>query len=151
MVSIVNRLFVSCLLSHYLVQCMIVLWILCQFLEFIQFLIQDFIVFNVFVSTEIGKLCFVLFVLHSTFCLGNRQNKSFVCTVLLLTLYTNNNQALDPKISSQLWILEVCYTRILFCHSTLSYPKASLRHLLNWHTILLVPLMSCLHLNFFTL
>ena len=86
MVSIVNRLFVSCLLSHDLVQCMIVLWILCQFLEFIQFLIQDFIVFNVFVSTEIGKLCFLLFVLHITFYLGNRQNKSFVCTVLLLTL-----------------------------------------------------------------
>ena len=86
MVSIVNRLFVSCLLSHYLVQCMIVLWILCQFLECIWFLIQDFIVFNVFVSTEIGKLCFLLFVLHITFYLGNRQNKSFVCTVLLLTL-----------------------------------------------------------------
>ena len=73
------------------------------------------------------------------------------CTAIDSVIYTNNNQALDPKISGQLWILEVSYMCILFCHSTLSYPKASLRHLLNWHTLLLVPLMSCLHLIFSTL
>ena len=73
------------------------------------------------------------------------------CTAIDSVIYTNNNQALDPKISGQLWILEVSYMCILFCHSTLSYPKASLRHLLNWHTLLLVPLMSSLHLIFSTL
>ena len=133
MVSIINRLFVSCLLSHYLVQCMIVLWILCQFLECIWFLIQDYIVFNVFVSMEIGKLCFVPFVLHITFFqVIDRTNPLYALySAIDSVIYANNNQALDPKIFGQLRILKVSYSCILFCHSTLSYPKASLCHLLN--------------------
>lgn len=132
MVSIVNRLFVSCLLSHYLVQCMIVLWILCQFLECIWFLIQDYIVFNVFASTEIGKL-FCTFVLHITFYLGKRQNKSFVCTVLLLTLLSTLTitKPQTQRFSASYGLSRSVIRVFSFATPLLSYPKASLCHLLN--------------------